>query len=90
VWRAPLAARVAGIGSSLTTVLGAFHAAEALEILGVPVNEGWVMACCVSFGYPTGRWGVAPRRAAHEVSFRNRWGTDVGFQVSAPLWPGVG
>jgi nitroreductase len=90
VWSAQLAARAEGIGSSLTTVLGAFHPAEALEILGVPSTEGWLMACCVSFGYPTGRWGVAPRRSPNEVSFRNRWGTNVGFQVTAPLWPVVG
>jgi nitroreductase len=90
VWSAQLAARAEGVGSSLTSVLGVFHGAEALEILGVPANEGWVMACCVSFGYPTGRWGVASRRPPHEVSFRNRWGADVGFKAPDPLWPGTG
>ena len=59
-----------------------------LEILGIPSDGQWLMACCVSFGYPTGRWGVAPRRPVHEVSFRNRWGEPVGFDVPAPLWPG--
>jgi len=58
-----------------------------MEILGVPAGKGWSMACLVSLGYPTGRWGVAPRRPAHEVAFRNRWGTPVGFEVSEPLWP---
>jgi nitroreductase len=86
VWSAQLAARAAGVGSSLTAVLGFFHPTETFEILGVPGDEGWVMACCVSFGYPTGRWGVAPRRPVHEVSYRNRWGTDVGFEVPEPLW----
>jgi len=86
VWSAQLAARAEGVGSSLTAVLGFFHPAETFEILGVPGDEGWVMACCVSFGYPTGRWGVAPRRPVHEVSYRNRWGSDVGFEVPAPLW----
>ena len=86
VWSAQLAARAAGVGSSLTAVLGFFHPTETFEILGVPGDEGWVMACCVSFGYPTGRWGVAPRRPVHEVSSRNRWGTDVGFEVPEPLW----
>jgi nitroreductase len=87
VWSAQLAARAEGVGSALTSVLGVFHGPESVEILGVPADEQWVMACCVSFGYPTGRWGVAPRRPVHEVSFRNRWGSDVGFEVEKPLWP---
>lgn len=87
VWSAMLAARTHGVGSSLTSVLGFFHPSETLAILGVPQGEGWIMACCVSFGYPTGRWGVAARRPAHEVSFRNRWGAPVGFEVPEPLWP---
>ena len=84
-WSAQLTARAAGVGSALTSVLGFFHGPEAYEILGVP-DEGWVMACCVSFGYPLGRWGVAPRRPVHEVSSRNRWGTPIGFELPEPLW----
>jgi hypothetical protein len=38
-------------------------------------------------GYPTGKWGVAPRRPVHEVSYRNHWGTGVGFEIATPLWP---
>ncbi|HEX7097438.1 MAG TPA: nitroreductase family protein [Acidimicrobiales bacterium] len=87
VWSAQLAARAEGVGSALTSVL-AFRAADVCAILGVPPDEGWHMACCVSFGYPTGRWGVAPRRPAHEVAFRNCWGQPVGFEVPEPLWPG--
>jgi nitroreductase len=86
VWSAQLAARAEGIGSCLTVVLGFFHPDEVLEILDVPRDENWVMACCVSFGYPTGRWGVAPRRPVHQVSYRNQWGTTVGFTVDEPLW----
>lgn len=86
VWSAQLAARAEGVGSALTMVLGFFHPDEVFEILGVPPEEQWVMACCVSFGYPTGRWGVAPRRPVHEVSYRNRWGAPVGFTVDHPLW----
>ena len=41
----------------------------------------------MTFGYPTGRWGVAPRRPVHEVSFRNTWGTPLGFEVPQALWP---
>jgi nitroreductase len=90
VWSAQLAARAEGVGSALTSVLGVFHGAEAMEILGVPPDKGWVMACCVSFGYPTGRWAVAPRRPVHEVAYRNAWGADLGLQIPAPLWPGPG
>jgi nitroreductase len=89
VWNAQLAARAEGVGTSLTSVLGYFHPTETFEILGVPSDEGWNMACCVSFGYPTGRWGVAARRPAHEVAYRNRWGSPVGFHVSEPLWGGT-
>jgi nitroreductase len=90
VWSAMLAARAEGVGTSLTTVLGFFHGAESLEILGVPGGEGWLMSCCVSFGYPTGRWGVAPRRPAHKVAFRNQWGGSLGFEVPEPLWSPAG
>jgi nitroreductase len=86
IWSAQLAARADGVGSSLTSVLGIFHGAQALQILGVPPDKGWTMACCVSFGYPTGRWGIAPRRPAHEVAYRNQWGQEVGFEVPEPLW----
>ncbi len=87
VWSAQLAARAEGVGSSLTQVL-AFSDAEVKEILGVPADEGWHMNCCVSFGYPTGKWGVAARQPPHEVSFRNQWGEPVGFEVTEPLWSG--
>jgi nitroreductase len=87
VWSAQLAARAEGIGSALTAVLGFFHGPESYAVLGVPPDQGWVMACCVSFGYPLGRWAVAARRPAHEVSSRNRWGSPVGFEVAEPLWP---
>lgn len=87
IWSAMLAARADGIGSALTTVLGFFHHDEVADILGVPPDKGWRMACCVSMGYPTGPWGVAPRVPAHEVAHRNRWGEPVGFEVPDPLWP---
>jgi nitroreductase len=88
VWSAQLAARAEGIGSSLTSVLGGFHPKETLEILGVPEDKGWIMSCCVSLGYPVGRWGIAQRRPVHEVSYRNRWEAPIGFEVNEPLWNG--
>src|SRR5262245_25494323 len=86
VWSAMLAARAEGVGSALTSIL-MFRAAEVLEILGVPKEQGWNFNACVSFGYPTGRWGVAPRAPVHHVSYRNRWETPVGFEIATPLWP---
>jgi nitroreductase len=87
VWSAQLAARAEGVGSALTSVLGFFHGTATNEILRVPADKGWAMNCLVSFGYPTGRWGVAPRRPVQEVAYRNTWGTDIGFAISEPLWP---
>ncbi len=87
VWSAQLAARAEGVGSALTSVLGIFHGEEAGQILGVPAGKGWTMACCVSFGYPTGRWAVAARRPVHEVAYRNAWGNDIGVEIPEPLWP---
>ncbi len=88
VWNSMLAARGEGIGSCLTALLQFFHPAETLEILGVPADEGWILSATVSFGYPTGRWGVAARHPVDQVSYRNTWGHDVGFSVPEPLWPG--
>lgn len=85
VWSAMLAARAEGVGSSLTTIL-AVEADEVLEILGVPADKGWRMVCCVPMGYPLGRWGVAKRRPAHEVAYRDRWGEPLGREIPEPLW----
>ncbi len=86
IWSAQLAARAEGVGSALTSVLGFFHGTEANQILGVPAEKGWIMNCLVSFGYPTGRWAVAPRRPVHEVAYRNTWGTEIGVRIDEPLW----
>lgn len=82
-----LAARAEGIGACLTSVLGAFHLAETLEVLGVPTDADWTLFGCVSFGYPLGRWGVAERQPVDEVTSRNRWGAAAGLGASGPLWP---
>ncbi len=85
IWSAQLAARAEGVGSALTSVM-LFQAEAALAVLGVPADQGWNMACCVTFGYPTGTWGVAPRRPVHEVSYRNQWGTPLPWEINQPLW----
>ena len=85
VWNAMLAARAEGIGSAITSLL-LFEIERTFEILGVPADEGWNFACLVPMGYPTGRWGVAPRRPVHEVSYKNQWGTPLDFEIPEPLW----
>ena len=59
---------------------------EVNELLGVP-EKGWNFHACVTFGYPTGKWGVAPRVAVHKVMHRNKWGESIGFEAQHPLWP---
>ncbi len=85
VWSAQLAARADGVGSALTSVLGLFQGDEVRRLLEVP-DAGWSIAAMVSFGYPTGRWAVAPRRPVDEVAGRNRWDGELGFSVPEPLW----
>ena len=88
IWNAMLAARAQGVGSCLTALLQLWHPAETLEILGVPSDEGWILSGTVSFGWPTGTWAIAERRPAQEVTYRNTWGGDPGFEVDQPLWQG--
>jgi len=88
VWSAMLAARAEGVGSCLTALLQFFHPTETFAILEVPTDAGWILSGTVSFGYPTGTWDVAQRRPVHEVSYRNAWGTGIGFDIPEPLWPG--
>jgi nitroreductase len=85
LWSAMLAGRSEGVGSTLTSVL-MFKGEQVLDLLGVPKDEGWNMAGCITFGYPTGRWGVAARRPAEEVAHRNRWGAPLGIAVDGPRW----
>lgn len=86
VWSAMLAARAQGVGSAMTNVLDVFRPDTTKAVLGVPPDRGWTLAATVAMGYPLGRWGVAPRRPAHEVTYRNRWGEPAGFDTSEPLW----
>lgn len=87
LWSAMLAARAAGIGSTLTAVLQTFFAGDAFDVLGVPKDAGWHMHGVIPMGYPKGRWGVAARKPVHEVAARNSWQGDLGFTVPEPLWP---
>lgn len=86
VWSAMLAARGRGVGTCLTTILGAFRQAEVLELFGVPADKGWQLSAAVSAGFPTGRWGLARRTPAHEMAYAERWGRPVPWRVDEPLW----
>ena len=87
LWSAMLAARAEGIGSTLTGMLQSYFADEVFDILGVPKDAGWYLHGVITMGYPTGKWGVAPRKPVHEVAARNSWQGDLGFTVPEPLWP---
>ena len=72
-----VAARALGIGTSLTTVIR-IHAAEVLELLGVPANDDgtprFEIAACIPMGRPAGSFGVAPRKPASAVTHWNEFG----------------
>ncbi len=80
LWSAMLAARAEGIGATLTGVLQTFFADEMFDILGAPKGAGWYLHGVVPMGYPTGKWGIAPRKPVHEVAARNSWQGDLGSQ----------
>jgi nitroreductase len=86
LWNAMLAARGEGVGSTFTRML-AGRAPDVFDILGVPVDEGWQLGGCVTFGFPTGRWGVAARAPVEDVTYQNRWGRRLAFAVNGPLYP---
>lgn len=86
VWNAMLAARSHGVGTCLTTILGAFEAAAVFEVLGVPDDKGWQLSAAVSCGYPLGRWGVADRDPVESVSFSNHWDRPLPFPIDGPLY----
>jgi len=86
LWNAMLAARGEGVGSTLTRMLAA-RSAQVFELLDVPSDEGWQFGACAMFGYPTGRWGVAERAPVEDVTYLNRWGHRLPFDVNGPLYP---
>ena len=83
LWSMCLAARDEGIGSVFTTLLTR-AAAEVDALLEVPSESGVRLFGVVPLGYPLGRWGVASRQAAHEVSFANRWGIAPSWRAEPP------
>lgn len=67
-----VAARSLGLGTALTTVIRVY-ADEVLDELGVPAGK-YEIAALVPVGYPSGRFGVAPRKPATAVTHWDDWG----------------
>jgi nitroreductase len=82
-WSMCLAARAHGLGSTFTTLL-VRSAAEVDRILGVPADSGVRLYAALPTGVPLGRWGIAPRQPAHQVSFANRWGQSPDWTAEPP------
>jgi hypothetical protein len=87
MWNAQLAARAEGVGSALTAAMTVFNKQEILTVLGVPAEGVPPLVACATFGYPTGRWGVAQRNPVTTVTYHNHWGTPLSFGVDGPLYP---
>ena len=83
-----LAARAEGVGSCLTALLQFFHPTETFEILGVPPTRAGSSPAPSASAIRPGPGASARAGPVHEVSYRNAWGSDVGFSVPEPLWPG--
>ena len=86
VWNLMLAARAQGVGTTLTTVLHHFAAAEVAELLDVPTEKGWKNMAAITCGYPLGRWGVATRPPVETVVYADKWGQAPPWSVPEPLW----
>ena len=66
------AARARGLGTALTTVVR-IYGRQLLAELGVPPDR-FEIAALVPVGYPSGTFGVAPRRPAWKATHWDRWG----------------
>jgi nitroreductase len=65
-----VAARALGLGTTLTTV-HRLQEDEVRAVLGIPEDvHTWAM---IPVGYPTGRWGEAPRRPVEETTYWDGW-----------------
>lgn len=67
-----LACRAYGLGTCMTT-LHRVYEDEVRELLGIP--ERYEVVALLPIGHPTGKWGVAPRRAAASLTSWNAFGT---------------
>ncbi|MEI6496274.1 MAG: nitroreductase family protein [Actinomycetota bacterium] len=67
-----VAARALGLGTALTTVIR-IRSAEVLALLGAPEGR-FEIAALTPLGYPSGNFGVAPRKPALAVTHWDTWG----------------
>jgi nitroreductase len=87
LWNFCLAARAEGLGTAITTLLK-LQKDRVERLLGLPEDEPlYNMHGMIPLGYPTGNWGVANRKPAHESVFSETWGTPVDWRADEPLWP---
>ena len=82
-WSMCLAARALGVGATYTTLLNRVHDGVN-RIIGVPPDVSLKLYAALPMGYPLGRWGIAPRQPAHEVTFANRWGNSPAWTAEPP------
>ena len=83
-WSVMLAARAYGLGTCLTTILGIENSDRLAQILGIP--REWMMDAAISVGYPLGRWGLAQRPPAHQITYAEGWGNLVPWEIDEPMW----
>jgi nitroreductase len=86
VWSMMLAARSFGVGTTMRTILGIFRPTEVADVLGVPLDKGWLNAAAIPCGYPLGRWGLAERAPVQDVVYEERWGESPEWTLDEPLW----
>src|SRR5579862_5895699 len=82
-WSMCLAARAEGVGSTYTTLLNQ-SAGQVAQILGIPAAVRVQLYTSLPMGYPVGRWGIAPRQAAHKVTYADRWGNPPAWVSEVP------
>lgn len=73
VWSVILAARVRGLGATLTTTLLEGAHDEVRSLLDIP--DDVVLVAAIPLGHPQGRFGRPPRNPLRDVAHLNRWGT---------------
>lgn len=82
-WSMCLAARAEGVGSTYTTLLNQ-SGDQVGQILGVPEAVRMQLFAGLPMGYPVGPWGIAPRLAAHTVTYADRWGNPPAWTAELP------
>ena len=67
-------------------------AGSVFNLLGVPLEKGWLNAAAIPCGYPLGRWGLAKRAPVQDVVYeerRNPSGAEHSGDGTPWVWPHV-